>query len=301
MPAARFPLELAVVWGLLAIDAVAILATYSRLPARELYNVSGSGLTGGMSRVLVFLNFPVALVAIAILAVLADRLATRAATVVAVIGIVLSSAVVWPGIVKEADLDAKPVNAIAALGVAAAAALTVVAARHLGRPSRPARQAGDWLRIGVAAVTLALGLPWIGADLGVSFNGVPVLGTLYQTGELRTQPHSTAIHPAVHLGHHHGTDGVLLVLSALLLSRLLSSIRRRWLRGALGAYLALMLCYGAGNVANDFWLEQVAKRGWTDWLIPDVVSPNVSVAWGLIVVSAAALWGVSAWRARGSA
>jgi len=29
----------------------------------------------------------------------------------------------------------------------------------------------------------------------------------------------------------------------------------------LGAYLALTLCYGAGNVANDFWLEHVLKRG----------------------------------------
>ena len=58
-------------------------------------------------------------------------------------------------------------------------------------------------------------------------------------------------------------DGVLLVLVALLLSRTLPSIRARALRLATAAYLALMLAYGFGNVANDFWLEQVVKRGWT--------------------------------------
>ncbi|HST14477.1 MAG TPA: hypothetical protein VLJ44_06460 [Gaiellaceae bacterium] len=37
------PLEVALVWALFLLDAVAILVTYSRLPAHELYNVSGSG------------------------------------------------------------------------------------------------------------------------------------------------------------------------------------------------------------------------------------------------------------------
>jgi hypothetical protein len=291
----------ALVWALFAVVAAEVLVTYSRLPAHELYHVSGTGLTGGASRALVFLNFPVALVAIPILAFVFQRLTPRSATVVAVIGIVLSAAVFWPGIVKESNLDARPVNAVAAIGVLVAVSLTVLAARRLARPLRPARQPGDRLRVVVAAAALALAVPWIGADLGLSYDGVPVLGTLYQTGELRTQPGVTAPHPAVHHGHHHGMDGVLLILSALLLSRLLPSIPRGWLRGLLGAYLALLLCYGAGNVANDFWLEQVVKRGWTDWQIPDVTTPKASVAWGVIVLSAAALWGASVWRAGRSA
>ena len=61
------PLEVALVWAVFLVDAAAILVTYSRLPAHELYHVSGSGLTGGLSRVLVDSNFPVALAAIAIL------------------------------------------------------------------------------------------------------------------------------------------------------------------------------------------------------------------------------------------
>jgi hypothetical protein len=119
---------------------------------------------------------------------------------------------------------------------------------------------------------------------------VPVLGTLYQTGELRLQPGDPVFHPAVHHGHHHGMDGVLLVATALVLSRLVPALGARWLRGVLGAYLALMLCYGAGNIANDFWLEQVTKRGWTLWEVPDVTTPKPTTAWALVLIAATVLW-----------
>ena len=228
------------------------------------------------------------------------RLPDRPPKVAALIGIVLSAAIFWPGVVKETDLDARPVNAIAGLGILIAVSVTLVAAKSLARPLSPAHQPGDRLRGLFAAVALVLAEPWIAADLGLSFNGIPVLGTLYQTAELRTQPNVAGLHPAVHHGHHHGMDGVLLVLSALLLSRLISSVRQRGVAALLGAYLALMLCYGAGNIANDFWLEQVVKRGWTEWEIPNVTTPKASAAWGLIVLAAAGLWGISAAHARRS-
>jgi hypothetical protein len=269
---ARFPLEVALVWALFAVVTTEIAVTYSRLPARELYHVSGSGLAGGASRALVFLNFPLALVAIPVLVLLAGQLRGAAPKVVAAVGAVLSAAVFSPGVVDESNLDARPVNAVAALGVAIAVGLTAYAAWRLDRPSRLVRLPGDVLRAALAAIVLVLGVPWMAADLGIPFAGVPVLGTLYQTGELRTQPGDLVPHPAVHFGHHHGMDGLLLVLSALLLSRLVAGVARRWLSWALGAYLALMFCYGAGNVANDYWLEQVVKRGWTSWEIPGVTT-----------------------------
>jgi hypothetical protein len=293
---ARFPWEIAAVCALFGIVALEMVVTYARLPATELYHVSGTGLSGGASRVLVFFNWPLALVAIPILLLLAAFLPGRASTAVALAGVALSAAVFWPGIVRQSDLDARGVNAIAALGVAIALALTVFAAVRLGRRHALAWQGGDRLRIALAAIALALALPWMAADLGLSFNGVPVLGTVYQSGEVRSQPGVEGLHPAVHHGHHHGMDGVLLVFSALLLSRLVSSIRSRWLRSGLGAYLALMFCYGAGNIANDFWIEQVVKRGWTGWEIPDVTTPKASVAWLVIVLAAAALWLVSTRR-----
>jgi len=76
----------------------------------------------------------------------------------------------------------------------------------------------------------------------------------------------------------------------LILSRLVGAIRGRWLRGIFGAYIALMLCYGVGNIANDAWLEQIVKRGWTVWEVPDVTTPKASPAWGVILLGAAALW-----------
>jgi hypothetical protein len=286
-----------VVWALFAVVAVEIFVTYSRLPAHELYHVSGTGLSGGASRVLVFLDFPFALVAIPILVVLADRLPSRAARVVAVVGLALSAAIFWPGIVKESDLDARLVNVIPALGVLITLSLTVVAARRLGWSQARVRRSGDRFAMIVAPAVLLLAVPWVAADLGFYLGSVPVLGTPYQTGELRNQPGVPTLQPAVHHGHHHGMDGVLLVMTALLLSRLVASVRATWLRRTLGAYLALMFCYGIGEIANDFWLEQVVKRGWTGWEIPDVTTPKASVAWGVILLAAVALWTIWLWRA----
>ena len=52
------------VWALLLATAAVIVITYSRLAPEELYNVSEEGLALGLGRALVFLNYPVSLVAI---------------------------------------------------------------------------------------------------------------------------------------------------------------------------------------------------------------------------------------------
>jgi hypothetical protein len=285
----RFPLEIAAVWALFAFVATEIFVTYARLPAGDLYHVSRSGLRGGAGRSLVFLNFPLALVAIAVAGLVFPLLRTGREHAAAVVGAALAAAIFWPGIVKQSDLDARWVNAGPALGVAAILVLGLGAAVRLGLATT-GTQAWDRWRLVVAAAALLLAPPWLAADLGLSFDGVPVLGTLYQSAELRAQPHVSGLHPAVHHGHHHGMDGVLLVLSALLLSRVLSALPSRRARLIAGAYLALMLCYGTGNLANDFWLEQVVKRGWTDRAIPDVTTPSANGGWLAIVAAAAVVW-----------
>jgi len=240
------PVEVTIVLGAFAVVAVEILVTYSRLPARELYEVSGSGIEGGLSRALVFANFPSALVALAVLGIAYERLRYRA---VAIVAAVLCAFVFWPGVVRQANLDARPINAAAAIGVLLTCVLVATA-----QLARGGRQPGDRARIAVAVPLVLVSLPWFAAELGFFLDGVPVLGRLFETGHyLQNRPGLPPFPPAVHHGHHHGMDGLLLVLSALLLSRALDGIRGRRLRSAVTAYLALMLCYGIGNMANDFW------------------------------------------------
>jgi len=275
---------------LAALVAIEIFVTYSRLPARELYHVSGSGIAGGASRALVFLNFPTALVALAVLGVLYERLATRTLAAVSAVAAVLCAVVFWPGVVSQANLDAKPVNALAAIGVLLTLGLTVTVIREDGLRRRPWGRA-DGGRVGLAVPLVLLSLPWFAADLGFFLNGVPVLGSIFQTGAYHQRIAGLPpFPPAVHHGHHHGMDGLLLVLSAMLLSRTLVLVQSRVLSSVLAAYLALMFSYGAGNIANDFWLEQIVKRGWTSWQIPNVLEPRATVAWGVIVLAATLLW-----------
>ena len=86
---------------------------------------------------------------------------------------------------------------------------------------------------------------------------------------------------AVHLGHHHGTDGAVLVLTVLLLSRV--AIEKGALRIATFAYLGLMFAYGGVNFAQDAWNEQIVKRGWTDEGIPSALLPGVKPIWAVVI------------------
>ena len=51
-----------------------------------------------------------------------------------------------------------------------------------------------------------------------------------------------------------------------------------------------MLAYGLANVANDFEIEQVLKRGWTSWEMPSVLQPAATLPWLGIAVAAAVMW-----------
>jgi hypothetical protein len=104
----------------------------------------------------------------------------------------------------------------------------------------------------------------------------------------------------VHLGNHEGLDGWLLAATALGLRRALPGMRATRLRPVLGVYLALLLGYGVMVAANDFWHEQMVKRGTTDYMLPDVITPGVSWGWALLVVVTVVLY-AAAFRVRASA
>jgi hypothetical protein len=272
------------VWLLFGFSGLATVVTYARIEPDELYHTSVGGLAGGLGRALVFLNYPVALAAIATVAVSLDRLGTRPLWLApAGAAVVLCAIVAVPGVVDQGDLDARPVNAVPAAGVAFAFALFLLAVRRDGLGRLGPRLRGDVMRVAVAGLLLIAAIPWIFADLGF-YAPWPFLAD-----EIRPEPDEPALR-AVHLGRHHGMEGTLLALTALALSRTLPQLRREWLRLALAAYLSLMLVYGVANAAQDFWLEQVVKREWTDERLPTVIRPSLSIEWLVLVTAAAAVY-----------
>ncbi len=267
--------ELRAVWVLVSAVALAVFVTYARLPAEQLYHVSDSGLPGGLSRVVVELNFPDALIALAVLAVIATAL-PRTLRPVALVAALLCAVVFVPGVVSQKHLDAKWINAAPALGVVTAFALSFFARRLAS--TRRAR--GDRVRVALAAVLVLLSAPWIAAELGFYLDGVPVLGWIFQTGKIVSY-HGNEPHPAVHHGVHHGLQGLLLIVTALLLSRLPNRV---------SLFLALMVAYGLGNIANDDWLEQIAERGWTSWTIPSSLEPGATWTWLAVLLATPVIW-----------
>jgi hypothetical protein len=271
------PWEVRAILALIVLDGAAVIATYSRFQAAELYHVHHTGTAAaGFGRELVSLNFPFALVGIALVGLAWPRLHRRALRLAGGVAIVLCAVV--PFAVRQANLDARPINAVPALGLALAVGLA------LGVGVSDARQPrGDRLRIALAAVLLFFCAPLIAAELGFFLDGVPFLGWFFETGRITSQPGVPGFHHAVHHGQHHGWQATMLSLTALAFSRL---PRPR----VLDAYLALMLAYGVGNLVNDDWLEQVVKRGWTSHEVPSLILPAANWGWPVVLVAAALVW-----------
>ena len=275
--------EVLAVWAGIGLLLAAVFVTYSRLPPEDLYHTSVEGLAGGAGRALVQSNFPsVSLVAIALVVIAVSALPSRAWWLGAP-AIALCLVTAWPGQVKQADLDARLQNVIPALGVVLALALTLWATRRAGS-SFAARLAWDRVRIVVGAVVVVLSIPWIAAELGFYLGN-----SVFLTSRIVTEGDETLA--AVHLGHHHGLDGALLVIFALLLSRVRLPDAR--LQTALLAYVSLMFAYGLMNLAEDGWHEQVVKRGWLDWQdwkIPSALLPRFHWIWLVTLGLAAATY-----------
>jgi hypothetical protein len=277
--------ESVVLWAMFAFVAVEVLITYSRLPPEELYHTSGTGIEAGASRVLVFLGYPVSIVAIALAAIAAACLRTRTAVLAAAVSAVLCATIGFPGVIDQADLDARPVNAAAGVGVVIALTLTVLAVVHAGLgPVAPLGRA-DLTRALAALVLLVAALPWLFAELGFYVTDAPVLGRIFLAEQIKRSASGEPSLHAVHLGRHHGMDGVLLALSALVLSRVPRLASRRGTI-ALSAYLALMFVYGLANAVQDFWTEQLVKRGTVSVAIPSLIRPAASWAWAAMVACA---------------
>jgi hypothetical protein len=287
--------ELFAIWVISAVMAFAVFITYTRLPLSELYRVSLNGLAGGASRSLTYLNYPVAFIVIALIGFSFARLYAGAANrsfnfkvgvgVVTAVAFALLAYAAFPGVIDDADLDARLVNVFPAIGVLIAIALTILSATVVAGGVSKGWGNGDRIRLVISALAVFLSLPWLLANFGVYVGDIPVLGSIFMSRQI---PAGETL-SAVHLGDHHGFSGVLFLLSGLWLSRLLVHVVPAILRWLLAVYVSLMMVYGFANAAQDFWLEQVVKRGWATVELPSVTNPAISQAWGLIILATALL------------
>jgi hypothetical protein len=284
--------EIYVVWLLFLLGAVAVFETYWRLPPSELWKVHNTGFIGGAGRTYVFLSFSAALAAVGVLPIVVDRLEDRRADLAGLVAFVLCATVAYPGVQTPSHLDPKWANLPAVVGVVLTFILTIWATRAGRREFPRTSPQGDLARLGVGALSLFFAAPYIAAELGFFLDGVPLLGWIFQTGAIRPEPGAGYSHAAVHHGHHHGLDGFLLAVTVLLLSRLVGGIRRPLLRTLTAVYLALLLAYGLTNQVEDLWIEQVVKRGWTSWQIPNVLQPSLSAAWAAMIASGLVIFAV---------
>jgi hypothetical protein len=286
----------ALAWAPFLMTLFAIVITYSRLPVTDFYHVGVDGLAGGLGRALVHLNFPVSIAAIALIGIAVLRMrhsglvatprAKKRLTNIAAAGALLCLVTGVPGVVDNGDLDARPINAIPALGVLIALGLTFASFRAPGRYQPMPWTVRDRVGVGIVAVLFLFALPWMMADWGFYVGGIPLLDKIYMSRQI---PADGALR-AVHLGHHHSLDGYYFLIASLALGRIVRRDLTSRLASILRGYLGLMFSYGLLNMAEDFWLEQVVRRGWTDQELPDFLLPALSVGWALIIAGAIIAW-----------
>lgn len=257
---------------------VAIIVTYTRLTPADLYNTSVDGLRGGLGRALVSVGFPVSLIALVVIGVLANALVdTHRRLVAATTLVAIPLCLTTPFVVKQGDLDAAAGNVLPAIGVALVGSMLVIAVRERGLPPTPPAR-GDRIRVAVCVLLGLLAIPWAFALLG-----------FYAPGPfIAEEPSPDEPLAAVHLGMHHGLDGTLVALAGLALSRALPSFRHRRLATVTSPLLALAVAWGVANALQDFTLEQLWKRDTIEWKPPSVLMPAISWGW-LAVLGAAVL------------
>jgi hypothetical protein len=292
------------VWAMVAAMGLALAVTYAWVPVAELYHVSKTGLAGGAGRLLVYLNYPAAFIAIGLVGFAAVRLwsspiasniAGRIAIVVAaIIAVALCAVAGLPGVVDQGDLDARLINAIPALGVAIAVAMTVVSIRVSGLGTDAPWSPADRIRLVATAIVVFLSLPWLFAYIGVYVGDIPGLGWIFMS---RQVPEGETL-AAVHLGDHHGMSGATFLLAGIWLSREIRNIGPAVFHWIIASFVSLMMAYGLFNAAQDFWLEQIVKRGWFTVEIPNVTRPAISFTWGLMLLTTVALAAYFIWNSR---
>ena len=169
-----------------------------------------------------------------------------------------------PLFVSQSHLNARWQNLVPGIGVALALGLGVAAIRRAGTSLQP-RLPGDPVRLILAAVVLVLSLPWIAAELGFHLPGISSWGRALPNGG-RAPRGGGAPRRAPRMAWL--ADATLRAF----LSRVQAAGR---LRISLLVGTAALAAYGAVNATQDFWQEQLVKRGTVDWAIPSALYPGL--------------------------
>lgn len=261
--------EVLALWALYAGELVVILVAASRRPVVEEQREARLRADRAW-QTMSFVRHPLAVAAVPLGGLAAMRLgrerrgkaAWRSATPVAMVVTLLTAR-------PKARRKRQDGVAIVASGVVAwAALLTMAAVRESGVGGVAPWNRVDRLRLAVALGVGVLALPWILADGNVYVGDIPAFGRIFLS---RQRVPAGARGPAVHLGHHHGMDGALLVWTGLALSRQLEAVADERERSALSFGLAGLIAYGLARLIEDGWYEQIVKRGWTTARVPRLV------------------------------
>ncbi|MHA1301723.1 MAG: hypothetical protein ACTSO9_20070, partial [Candidatus Helarchaeota archaeon] len=123
----------------------------------------------------------------------------------------------------------------------------------------------DYTRIILLGITIFFGLPWLFAIHGIFISNIPGLNLIF----LGAQPGVGGtnifdfIYPSVHLGSHHGLGGLLYIVFATLYSILVFRMKNPNIKNFSIFALGVLAAYGVIGYLEDFFHEQVIKRGIT--------------------------------------
>ena len=295
--------EVAAASALWVTAALVVAATAAVTEAERQGSSAPRDLALGLERGLVYTTLPFEFAVIAIAGIVAGRawdLSTGRrgrSTVVAAAAAAgaLSLVRAAPAVVDRNRSAARWINGLPAVGVLLMLGLVAWTWRAggLGRLTPGGRD--DRRRLALGAALTMLSLPWILAAAGIYSGDLPVLERIFLSKQIDERTGEIA----VHLGAHHGLNGALLALSALILGRAMPSLRHARLRLALDRYLALMLIYGIACAISDTWNEQVVKRGWSRRVVPPLSTARLASEFAVVVIAAlGVVWVVLSRRRR---
>jgi len=140
----------------------------------------------------------------------------------------------------------------------------------------------------IIVITLLISMPWIFANSGMFVSDVPVLGNIY----LAKQDFNG--HSSVHLGSHHGYKGFTFFLLMILVFTTVKYLYNKKTKIVAGLVCCYLLAWGFYNMFQDFFTEQIFKRGLVNFTFPNATT-YFQISFPLAVISGVLIY-TFVWR-----